>query len=322
MKILITGGAGFIGSHLAGFHLNKNDEVYVIDNLLTGSEKNIQTYINNKNFHFYKNDVLDFKFSILPSTSLRASNFAFDMIYHLASPASPIQYKKYPIETLLVNSEGTRKLLDFMIKSKSKKFVLASTSEVYGDPLVNPQPETYWGNVNPVGCRSCYDESKRYAEALTMAYYNKYGLDLRIARIFNTYGPNMEIHDGRVVSNFIVQALKNQPITVYGNGEQSRSFCFVSDMIDALYSLGTTSNLNGSIINLGNPEEFSILRLAEIIKKQTNSSSEIVMESIEEDDPKLRKPDISKANRLLNWQPKVKFKEGLEKTIEYFKKVI
>jgi len=311
MNILITGGAGFIGSNLTGFHLNKNDTVVVIDNLITGLRQNIELFLSKSNFKFYQNDLLTFDFSLLNSN--------FDIIYHLASPASPIQYKKRPIETLRVNSEGTYRTLEFMKESKSKTFVLASTSEVYGDPTLHPQPESYWGNVNPIGGRSCYDEGKRFAEALTMTYFRKFGLDVRIGRIFNTYGPNMEKEDGRVISNFIMQSLTNKPITVYGTGKQTRSFCFVSDMVDALYLLGTRPNISGEIINVGNPEEYMILDLARIIKKETGSAAEISFKPIEEDDPKQRQPNIVKAKKLLGWQPKIKFLEGLGVTISYFK---
>lgn len=321
MNILITGGAGFIGSNLTAFHLEKNDIVFVIDNLITGSKKNIEPFLKNKNFHFYQLDIITFN---LPRRqagfSLQASHF--DLVYHLASPASPIQYKKYPIETLLTNSQGTYNLLQFLKKSRSKNFVLASTSEVYGDPLVHPQKEDYWGNVNPNGIRSCYDESKRFAEALTMNYFRKYHLNIRIARIFNTYGPNMERNDGRVVSNFIIEALTNKPIIIYGDGKQTRSFCYVSDMIEGLYLLATKPDLEGTIINLGNPNEKSILELAKIIKKLTKSNSKIIFQSIEEDDPKKRKPDISKAKKLLGWNAKVSIEEGLIKTIDYFKKLL
>jgi len=311
MKILITGGAGFIGSNLSEYHLKKNDEVFVIDNYITGSKENIKELLKNSHFHFYQEDLLAFNFSLLTSN--------FDIIYHLASPASPVQYKKYPLETLRVNSEGTRRLLEFMRDKKCKVFVLASTSEVYGDPKVHPQPESYWGHVNPVGCRSCYDEGKRFAEALTISYFRKYNLDLRIARIFNTYGPNMEKHDGRVISNFIMQALTNEPITVYGKGNQTRSFCYVSDMVNALYSLAVKKQIAGEIINLGNPEEYSILELASIIKKETASQSKIITKPIDEDDPKQRQPDISKAKKILGWEPNIPFLEGLGKTITYFK---
>ncbi len=311
MRILITGGAGFIGSNLTQFYLERNDEVIVIDNLITGSKKNIEPFLNNKSFTFYQKDIINFKFEIL--------NLKFDVVYHLSSPASPIQYKKHPIETLRVNSEGTYRLLEFMKQSGSKTFVLASTSEVYGDPKVHPQPESYWGNVNPAGIRSCYDEGKRFAEAITMSYHRKYNLDVRIARIFNTYGPNMECQDGRVISNFIMQALTNKPLTVYGDGNQTRSFCYVSDMIEALHALGIKKDIAGEIINVGNPEEYTIKELAPIIKKATKSSSDIISQPIDQDDPKQRQPDISKAKKLLGWKPKVSFSIGLEKTITYFK---
>lgn len=321
MKILIAGGAGFIGSNLTSFHLGKGDEVFTVDNLITGSKKNIQPFQTNKNFHFFKHDILTFDFRLLlapRSSKSEVGTFDFDIIYHLASPASPIQYKKHALETLRTNSEGTRRILEYMRNSNSKSFVLASTSEVYGDPLIHPQIETYWGNVNPVGIRACYDEGKRYAEALTMEYFRKYGINVRIARIFNTYGPNMEKDDGRVVSNFIMQSLTNKPITVYGDGTQTRSFCFVSDMVSGLYSLATTKNIASEIINIGNPEEYTITELANIIKKEVQSNSSIVNEPIEADDPKKRKPDINKALKILGWQPKVPLLQGLKKTILYF----
>lgn len=310
MKILITGGAGFIGSNLTEFHLEKNDEIYVIDNFITGNKKNIEPFLKNSSYHFTQGDVRNFVFSTLPS---------FDIVYHLASPASPIQYKKYPIETLMVNGMGTYNLLEFFKISKSKVFIFSSTSEIYGDPQVHPQPENYWGNVNPVGTRSCYDEAKRFAEALIYSYFRKNNLDLRIARIFNTYGPNMEKNDGRVVSNFIMQALQKKPITIYGDGRQTRSFCFVSDMIKGLYQMAIAHNIAGEIINLGNPDEKTIIDLAKIIKRMTNSESDIVNQPIEADDPKKRKPDITKAKELLCWQPTVNLHDGLIKTIEYFK---
>lgn len=234
MKILITGGAGFIGSNLAGHHLKKNDNVCVIDNLITGNKKNIEEFLPLETFHFIQKDITAFDYSSFDQ---------FDIIYHLASPASPIQYQKYPIETLLTNSVGTHKLLEFFRISKSTTFILASTSEIYGDPLVHPQPETYFGNVNPTGLRSCYDEGKRFSESLCMSYFRKYYLNIRIARIFNTYGPKMEKDDGRVVSNFITQSLTRKPLTIYGDGSQTRSFCFVSDMIEALYKLAVKKTL-------------------------------------------------------------------------------
>jgi len=314
MKVLITGGAGFIGSNLVDLHLKNNDSVYVVDNLITGAKKNIKSFLKNKNFHFYQSDILTFNFSFL--------TFNFDIVYHLASPASPVQYKKYPIETLLTNSQGTDNLIQFFKKSGSKSFILASTSEVYGDPLVHPQTEDYWGNVNPNGIRSCYDEGKRFAEALAMNYFRKYQLNIRIARIFNTYGPKMEKYDGRVISNFIIQSLTNQPITVYGDGRQTRSFCYISDMIKGLFLLATKNKLAGSVVNLGNSDEKSILDIAKLIKSMTKSQSKIIFKSIEADEPKKRKPNISKAKKLLGWQPYVALEKGLLKTISYFKTLI
>jgi len=310
MNILITGGSGFIGSHLSKFHLAKNDEVIVIDNFVTGSKKNLKSEINNKNLKIIEEDVTNFDFSNLPS---------FDIIYDLASPASPKDFINLSIEILKANSLGLMNILDFFIKSNSKTLVFSSTSEVYGDPLEHPQKESYFGHVNPVGLRSCYDEGKRFAEALMMAYFRRYKKDIRIARIFNTYGPYMRKDDGRVISNFVNQAINNQPLTVYGNGAQTRSLCYVLDMVEGLYSLASAKNLSGEIINIGNPNEKTILEIADIIKKLTKSQSEIVFKSIGQDDPKKRCPDITKAKKLLNWQPKVNLEKGLIKTIEYFK---
>lgn len=310
MRILITGGAGFIGSNLTKYHLDKNHDVVVLDNLITGSEINITPYLDHKNFKFIKDDI----------TTVDYSRYSpFDIIYHLASPASPIQYKKYPIETLMTNALGTQRLLEFMHNSSSKVFILASTSEVYGDPLVHPQTEEYFGNVNTVGPRSCYDEGKRFAEAVASTYRTKYKMDIRIARLFNTYGPNMEQNDGRVVSNFIMQALTGKPITIYGDGTQTRSFCYVSDMVEAFYRLATTEALSGIIVNLGNPDERTVKELAQIVKEMTQSPSEIVNHPIDADDPKKRKPDITKAKERLHWEPIVPLAEGLKKTIKYFK---
>lgn len=312
MKVLITGGAGFIGSNLTLFHINKGDKVHVVDNLITGSKENLENLFDNPNFTFTQLDIADQKFDKL--------DYAYDIIYHLASPASPIQYKKYSLETLKVNSLGTQNLLELLKKNKIGKLVLASTSEVYGDPLVHPQQETYWGNVNPVGVRACYDEAKRFAETLTMEYFRKFKLDVRIARIFNTYGPNMEKNDGRVVSNFIMQSITNQPITIYGDGKQTRSFCYIDDMVTGLYSLATTDNIASQVINLGNPDEYTIQDLASIIKKLTKSNSTLINQPIGPDDPKKRKPDIAKAKKMLGWEPKIKLLDGLNLTIEFFKK--
>ncbi|MEN9328498.1 MAG: hypothetical protein RI947_1306 [Candidatus Parcubacteria bacterium] len=311
MKILITGGAGFIGSHLSHFHIDKGDTVYIIDNLITGSKDNIQDLLHKSSFHFVEEDVTTIDFSVFPT---------FDIVYHLASPASPIQYKKYPIVTLMTNGYGTFRLLEFVQRSESKAFVMASTSEVYGDPLVHPQVEEYFGNVNSVGPRACYDEGKRYAEAMTMTFFRSYGINTRIARIFNTYGPNMEKNDGRVVSNFIMQSLTGKPITIYGDGKQTRSFCYVSDLVRGLNLLATTPAIEGSIINLGNPDERSMTELASIIKDMTGSESVIKYEAIDADDPRKRKPDITKAKKMLDWNPKISLDLGLDQTISYFRK--
>ncbi len=312
MKTLITGGAGFIGSHLTKFCHQAGHEVTVIDNLLTGRKENIQELLDKKLIRFIEADITKYDFTDLGQ---------FDIIFHLASPASPIQYKKHSVETMMTNALGTYRVLEFMQKSGSKRLVFSSTSEVYGDPLVHPQKEDYFGNVNTLGPRSCYDEGKRFAESLIVTYGKKYGLDYRIARIFNTYGPNMEKNDGRVVSNFIVQALQNTPLTIYGDGNQTRSFCYVSDLVEGLYRLGTYDSINGEVINLGNPHEQTMMDLAKIIKQAIGSTSEIVNQSIGLDDPKKRKPDISKAKKLLEWEPVVSFDEGLKHTIEYFKSV-
>jgi nucleoside-diphosphate-sugar epimerase len=306
MRILITGGAGFIGSHLTKFHLSKNDNVTVIDNFVTGNKDNLT---NNNNLKIIEADITNYNFSNLP---------AFDIIYDLASPASPKDFKNLSMEILKTNSVGLINLLDFFVKSNSGTFVFSSTSEIYGDPLEHPQKETYFGNVNSVGLRSCYDEGKRFAEALMMAYQRRFKSNIRIARIFNTYGPNMQKEDGRVVSNLVNQAINNQPLTIYGNGKQTRSLCYVSDMVEGLYLLATTKNISGEIINIGNPNEKTILEIADIIKKLTGSKSEIVFKEIGADDPKRRCPDISKAKKLLNWEPKVGLEDGLLKTINYF----
>ena len=311
MRILITGGAGLIGSNLTSFHLAKNDQVVIIDNFITSSRENINLFKEKKGFSLIEADITKNIWQKI------ANNF--DLIYHLASPASPIQYWRYPLETLMANSQGTKNVFEFGLKNRKTPIVIASTSEIYGDPMVHPQKETYYGNVNSYGKRSCYDEGKRFAEALAYTYTNKYGLDIRIARIFNTYGPNMEKDDGRVVSNFINQTLTNQPITIYGDGQQTRSFCYVSDMVKGLYFLGTQKNLPKRVINLGNPDEKSVLELAQIIKKLVKSQSKIIFKPIKDDDPKRRKPDITRAKKMLNWQPKVDLKSGLLRTINYFK---
>jgi len=310
-NVLVTGGAGFIGSHLCDFLVTKGYRVICLDNLITGSEKNIKQLKGNPNFEFIKADVTK-AFDHWP--------LAISHIFHLASPASPADFAKIPEEIALVNSLGTLNMLKLAVASKAK-ILVTSTSEVYGDPQEHPQKENYWGNVNSFGPRSCYDESKRFAEAITYIYLHKYGLDARLIRVFNTYGPRMRKNDGRVISNFINQAIENKPLTVYGKGEQTRSFCFVSDLVEGIYKTMFTEGTKGEVINLGNPEEYRIIDLAEKIKNLTNSASEIVFQDLPPDDPTQRQPDISKAKKLLSWEPKVTVNEGLQKTIEYYKAI-
>lgn len=306
-KILITGGAGFIGSNLCSFLLEKGHFVTSLDNFYSSSKSNIQELINHPNFKFIKHNVIEpFNFE---------NNY--DEIYHLACPASPKQYQKDPIFTLDTNYLGTKNALEFALKSGSK-VLLTSTSEVYGDPLVHPQSELYWGNVNPNGIRSCYDEGKRIAETLMVDYHRMHKLPVRIARIFNTYGPKMEKDDGRVVSNFINQALHNEPLTIYGNGLQTRSFCYIADMVEGLVLLMESDRLMLGPINLGNNKELSVSDLAYVIIQLTSSHSQVTFRPLPSDDPKLRKPDIDNAIRLIQWSPKTELNIGLAKTIEYF----
>jgi dTDP-glucose 4,6-dehydratase len=306
MRVVITGAAGFIGSHLCDYFIKKKHYVVAIDNLITGNIKNIEHLFGNERFLFIKHDVTNYIH--IPGK--------VDAVLHFASPASPVDYLKYPIQTLKVGALGTHKALG-LAKEKKAIFMLASTSEVYGDPQVSPQPESYWGNVNPIGPRGVYDEAKRFAEALTMAYHRYHKLPVRIVRIFNTYGPRMRLNDGRVVPNFIYQALKNKPITVYGDGTQTRSFCYISDLVEGIYKL-LFKNIPEPV-NLGNPQEMKIIDFAYLIKKLTNSKSKIVFKPLPQDDPKQRRPDITKAKKLLNWEPKVSLEKGLKLTIEYFK---
>ena len=301
-SVLVSGGAGFIGSHLCDALIERGNKVVCIDNLITGKKRNIEHLIKNKNFKFVKAD-------ICKPLKLKER---FDEIFNLASIASPIHYQNWPIETLMVGSIGTKNILDLAVKNKAK-FLHTSTSEVYGDPLVHPQPESYYGNVNPIGLRSCYDESKRFSEALIMAYRRKKKLDVKIVRIFNTYGPRMDLSDGRVVPNFIMQALKGKPLTVYGSGKQTRSFCYISDMVEGLLKMIDSKELGP--INLGNPGEFTILELAEKLVKLTGSKSKLTFRPLPADDPEKRRPDISKAINLLHWKPKVKLDEGLKYTV-------
>lgn len=312
---LVAGGAGFIGSHLCKKLLNDNFRVICVDNFITGEESNIKDFSSDPNFEFINKDVTKI------DKDFEAKKI--DLIFHLASPASPNKksprsYINFPIETLLVNSIGTYSLLE-LARSAQAKFLYASSSEVYGDPEFSPQKEDYFGNVNPVGVRSVYDEGKRFGETITMAYVRKYGIDARIIRIFNTYGPRMRPDDGRVVSNFINQAIKNESITIYGDGSQTRSICFVSDLIEGLFLAINLPEAKGQVLNLGNPDERTILELANVIKNKTNSSSELVFEDLPEDDPKKRKPDITKAKNILGWEPKVSIDQGIDETIEYFR---
>ena len=306
-RVLITGGAGFLGSHLCDKFISEGYEVVCMDNLITGNMDNISHLIGNPKFKFIYYDVTDYVY--VPGD--------LDLILHFASPASPIDYLKLPIQTLKVGSLGTHKVLG-LAKAKKATFLLASTSEVYGDPDVHPQREDYWGNVNPVGPRGVYDEAKRFAEAMTMAYHNYHKVDTRIVRIFNTYGERMRLNDGRAIPNFITQALKGEDITVYGDGSQTRSICYVDDLINGIYKL-SQSNYNLPI-NIGNPDEISMVDLAKEIIDLTNSKSKIKFMDLPVDDPHVRRPDISLAKKILNWEPVVKRKEGLLKTIKYFKK--
>ncbi|HEX2911837.1 MAG TPA: UDP-glucuronic acid decarboxylase family protein [Chloroflexia bacterium] len=309
MRVLISGGAGFIGSHLTEDLLNEGHHVIVLDNFLTGRRGNMESFANHPNFEFYQHDIVE------PFNGL---NEPVDAIFHLASPASPVGYSRYPIETHMVNSVGTHNMLK-LARQFGAKYLITSTSEAYGDPLQHPQREDYWGNVNPVGPRSCYDESKRFAESLTMEYVRQFGMDARIVRLFNTYGPRNDPKDGRVVPNFINQALAGEPITVYGNGQQTRSFCYVTDLIRGLKAAMFSPNTKGEVINLGNPDERTILDFAETVRRICNSDVEIVFKPGRVDDPNQRCPDISKARKLLDWQPVVSMEEGLQLTIEYFR---
>jgi len=308
-RAVVTGGAGFLGSHLCERLLAEGHRVTAVDNLLTGSRDNLAHLAGQPAFSFVEHDV----------TRPFEIEGEVDYVLHFASPASPIDYLELPIQTLKVGSLGTHNALG-LAKAKSARFLLASTSEVYGDPLIHPQPETYWGNVNPIGPRGVYDEAKRFAEAMAMAYHRVHGLEVRIVRIFNTYGPRMRLRDGRVVPNFMSQALLGKPLTVYGDGGQTRSFCFVEDLIDGIYRLLLSDAK--SPVNIGNPHEMTILQFAERIKALTGSDSSIVFEPLPEDDPKTRQPDITLARALLGWEPKVALDPGLERTIAYFRQAL
>jgi dTDP-glucose 4,6-dehydratase len=306
---VVTGGAGFLGSHLCDKLLKEDLNVICIDNLITGNTDNIAHLSGNENFNFIKHDVTNYIF--IPGK--------VDYILHFASPASPADYLQLPIQTLKVGSLGTHKALG-LAKEKKARFLLASTSEVYGDPDIHPQPENYWGNVNPIGPRGVYDEAKRFAEALTMAYHRYHNVETRIARIFNTFGTRMRANDGRAIPNFIMQALKGEPITVYGDGSQTRSFCYITDQVEGLFKLLMSDE--DEPVNIGNPEEIPVLDIAKEIIHLTKSKSKIIFNELPENDPKVRQPDISKAINKLGWKPVVKREEGLKRTIEYFKSLV
>jgi len=315
IKVLVTGGAGFLGSHLCERLLKDGYEVFCADNLLTGSKRNIEGFLKKRNFHFIECDVS----KKLPRA---ITSHRFGAIFHLASPASPnpespLSYLHYPAETLFVNSLGTYNLLK-LANNDNAKFLFASTSEIYGEPLVTPQPETYWGNVNPYGIRSCYDEAKRFGESMTMVFVRKFKVDARIVRLFNTYGPRMDKNDGRVIVNFINQYLEGKPITIYGKGKQTRSFCYVDDTIEGIIRAMFRKQTEGEVFNIGNDDEYTILQLAKMIIKLLNGKSKIIFKPLPVDDPSNRCPDIKKARKVLQWWPKVSLKEGLLATIEYF----
>ena len=305
-RSVVTGGAGFLGSHLVDYLLDHGHHVVVLDNLVTGSVENIEHLAGRPDFRFIKQDVTEFLFLDEP----------VDYVWHFASPASPVDYLELPIQTLKVGSLGTHKALG-LAKHKRARFLLASTSEIYGDPLMHPQREDYWGNVNTIGPRGCYDESKRFAEALVMAYHRQHGIDTKIVRIFNTYGPRMRLHDGRVVPAFIGQALAGKPLTIFGKGQQTRSFCYCSDLIEGIHRL--MMSRGNEPVNIGNPTELTVLEFAREIIRATGSTSKVVFRPLPQDDPRQRRPDIGRAKALLGWEPRVPLAEGIVKTIEYFR---
>ena len=309
MRVLITGAAGFLASHLSDRFLADGHSVVGLDNFITGNPENIAHLMGNERFEFIHHNISTYTYVAGP----------VDGVLHFASPASPVDYLEFPIATLKVGALGTHNALG-LAKAKGARFFLASTSEVYGDPLEHPQTEKYWGNVNPIGPRGVYDEAKRFAEAMTMAYHRYHGIDTRIVRIFNTYGPRMRPNDGRVVSNFIVQALSNEPLTIYGDGSQTRSFCFVADEVEGIYRLFMRGDNDPT--NVGNPNEFTVRQLAELVIELTGTRSQIVQRELPVDDPKVRRPDITRAREMLDWEPKVSLREGVTRTIDYFRSVL
>jgi dTDP-glucose 4,6-dehydratase len=309
VRVLITGAAGFLGSHLTDRFLRDGHHVVGLDNFITGNPDNIAHLMGDERFEFVRHNISTYTYVAGP----------LDGVLHFASPASPIDYLEHPIATLKVGALGTHNALG-LARAKGARFFLASTSEVYGDPLVHPQTESYWGNVNPIGPRGVYDEAKRFAEAMTMAYHRFHGVDTRIVRIFNTYGPRMRPHDGRVVSNFIVQALQGEPLTIYGQGNQTRSFCYMDDEIEGIYRLFMDGDAQPT--NIGNPNEFTVAELAQIVLEVTGSKSPIENRDLPEDDPKVRKPDISRARAMLGWEPRIELREGVARTVAYFKQTL
>ncbi len=314
MRVVLTGAAGFIGSHLAERYITDGHVVLGIDSVLTGSQRNLKTVSSNTRFSFLERDVS----GTWDEIERRVSQESIDLVLHFASPASPVDYLAFPIETMLVNSLGTKNAIEFASRRKAR-FVFASTSETYGDPLEHPQRESYWGNVNPTGPRSCYDESKRFGEALTAAYRRVRGTDTRIIRIFNTYGPRMRRDDGRVVPNFITQALESKPLTIYGDGSQTRSFCYIDDLVEGIVRCAASTELSGKIVNIGNPEEYTIREFAEIVCEIAGVPLEATACQLPVDDPSRRCPDISRAKAILGWQPRVGLREGLGRTLAYFR---